>query len=96
MADVIGLATIDITARRALVGVFGGKTERPRCGDSRGCVGAAQRAGSIEDPANGSHQTMALQDGPHHVAVRRVCGEIDWFGGTNSDPAVNRNVDQAL
>ena len=39
---------------------------------------------------------MALQDGPHHVAVRRVCGEIDWFGGTNSDPAVNRNVDQAL
>ena len=70
----------------------------PGCGDSRGCVGAvaAQRAGPIDDPANGSHQTMALQGGPDHVAVRRVSGEIDRFGRSNSGRAANRNLNRAL
>ena len=39
---------------------------------------------------------MVPQGDPHQVAVRRVSGEIDRFGRTDSDRVVNRNLNQAL
>ena len=75
LADVIGLAAIDITARRALVGVFGGKTQvwrftRLRRGGSAGRVNRG--SGERQSPDYGPPGRSPPCGGPPGLWVDRL------------------------